>query len=110
MSDGAARPSRPLLHPVLVLRKKAAERDALGGGKKESDIVSSRLVTQRRVLSDQVRGLIRESKDLKLFAGDVILIAEMFDDSFAVSRTPRDLFTGPYGISLRGAARDGYFA
>src|ERR1043165_5412979 len=110
MSDTAAPPVRPLLHPVLVLRKEAAKKEAPRGGKKESDVVTARLPTQRQVLAEQVVNLQTSSARLKSFASDAIIVAEMFDDSFSVSKSPRDLFYGPYGLALRGAARDGYLA
>jgi Subtilase family len=110
MSDATIPPVRPLLHPVLVLRKEAAEKEASGGGKKESDIVSERLTSQRLVLADEVSNLRGSSSRVNSFSGDILLVSEMFDDSFAVSKSPRDLFRGPYGLALRGAARDGYLA
>jgi hypothetical protein len=108
MSDAHV-PHKPLLHPVLILRKNAVKREATSGGKKESDIVVSRLQSQRAVLSRQVSTLRATQRTLPKFADQTLLVAEMFDDSFSFSKTPRDLFRGRDGTLLRGAATaDGY--
>jgi hypothetical protein len=100
---------KPFLHPVLTLRKAAIKREAQGGGKKESDVVVHRLNAQRLTLARQVSRLRAAQKGLQLFSDHILLVAEMFDDSFAFSKTPRDLFRGRDGVLLRGAATaDGY--
>lgn len=101
-------PHKPLLHPILNLRKDAVRREATSGGKKEADIVVSRLEEQRTKLSRQVSA-IRTQEGLKDFGNKTLLVAEMFDDSFSFSKTPRDLFRGEDGTALRGAATaEGY--
>jgi hypothetical protein len=102
-------PHKPLLHPVLTLRKNAVKREATSGGKKEADIVVSRLQSQRAALSRQVSALRAPQRALLKFGDQTLLVAEMFDDSFSFSKTPRDLFRGRDGTLLRGpATADGY--
>jgi hypothetical protein len=103
MSDIQGR-HRPLLHPVLTLRKDAVRREATSGGKKETDIVASRLQNQRRILARQVSTIREAQRTLPKFSDHILLVAEMFDDSFSFSKTPRDLFRGNDGTLLRGAA------
>jgi hypothetical protein len=103
MSDAHV-PHKPLLHPVLTLRKNAVKKEATSGGKKESDIVVSRLQSQRAALSRQVSTLRATQQTLPKFSDQTLLVAEMFDDSFSFSKTPRDLFRGRDGTLLRGAA------
>lgn len=103
MSDARV-PGNPLLHPVLTLRKDAVRREATSSGKKETDVVVSRLPSQRRTLSQQVATLSDTQRTLPKFAARVLLVAEMFEDSFSFSKTPKDLFRGRDGTMLRGAA------
>jgi hypothetical protein len=99
---------RPLLRPVLTLRKEPARRPAPAGGKKEADIVANRLDAQRANLLSDVRALSASGVADNNFGGHFHAVAEMFDDSFAPSKTPRDLFTIGGGSLLRGPADDGY--
>jgi hypothetical protein len=100
---------KPLLHPILNLRKDAVKREATSGGKKETDIVVSRLEEQRGKLARQVSAMRAAEKELRSFGNRALLVAEMFDDSFSFSKTPRDLFRGNDGTALRGAATpEGY--
>lgn len=101
-------PSRPLLRPVLTLRKTPAKKQGQGGGKKATDIVASRLDGQRTKLAQQVRSLRASASNLRAFNGTFLLVAEMFDDSFATTKTPRDLFRFSGQSMLKGPAADGY--
>lgn len=107
MSDSGV-PQRPLLHPVLTLRKEPARKEAPAGGKKESDIVTSRLFSQRERLGAQIDEILAQDDQLPKFSGQRFLVAEMFNDSFAISKAPRDLFQGKTRGMLVGAAQDGY--
>jgi hypothetical protein len=98
---------KPLLHPILNLRKDAVRREAPSGGKKETDIVISRLEEQRNALGLQVSAIRDDLANLQVFGEKTLLVAEMFDDSFSFSKTPRDLFRGHDGTLLRGAATPG---
>jgi hypothetical protein len=47
--------------------------------------------------------------ELQSFGDKILLVAEMFNDSFSFSKTPRDLFRGDDSTALRGAATsEGY--
>jgi hypothetical protein len=50
----------------------------------------------------------RNVAHLNTFGGTLHLVAEMFADSYATSKAPRDLFRGTRGVMIRGAARHGY--
>jgi hypothetical protein len=79
-------------------------------GKEEKDIVRRRLNTQRRVLESDLRNLrsLAAAGKLNVFGGYTILVAEMFDDSFAASWTPKSLFYLRKEVLTRGAASNGY--
>jgi hypothetical protein len=103
-------PQRPLLQPVLTLRKDAAPRPAPLGGKKEEHVVHERLDVQRRVLRAAISELRSQAAAGKLnfFGGYTLLVAEMFNDSFATSWTPRSLFQIRGETLTRAAASNGY--
>ncbi len=101
-------PARPLLNPVLTLRKTPVAKDAAHGGKKAAGIVTARLAQQRNVLSAQARGLYQRRATLKAFDGRFLLLARMFEDSIAKSHTPGDLFLGPRGTRLIAPASKAY--
>jgi hypothetical protein len=103
-------PPRPLLQPVLTLQKEPMPKMAVVQGKKEEHVVHRRLDTQRRVLSSGLKTLRSqvEAGQLNVFGGHVLLIAEMFDDSFAASWTPRSLFRIRDEVLTRAAASNGY--
>lgn len=103
-------PARPLLNPVLTLRLPPIEERPIVVVKKSEQIVTSRLQTQRKVLSDQVEQLLRARGDLRVFGGYMFIIVEMFSDSLATTHTPRALFRGPTGTRLLGPTLRGYFA
>lgn len=103
-------PTRPLLQPVLTLQKEAMPQRAVVQGKKEEHVVRRRLDTQRRVLSSGLRALRSQVQagQLNVFGGYTLLLAEMFDDSFATSWTPRGLFRVRDEVLTRAAASNGY--
>lgn len=99
---------RPLLNPVLSLRINPKLASARGGGKSSSSIVDRRLDGQRDVLSRQLMDLYSRRDDLKQFAGGTLIVAQMFDDSFAKSWTPDDLFAPVSGAQLVLPVKRGY--
>ena len=101
------RRERPLLNPVLTLRKEAAPETAKGGGPGEKGVVQARLSTQRRVLSERLEA-IAGSGTPAAHAGRIHLSVEMFDDSFAPSWTPRVLFPDDRHARLVAPTRGGY--
>lgn len=92
MSDGP-RVSSPLLRPVLTLRKEPVGTPAPPGGKKESDIVVSRLETQRQKLLSDIQDIVSSRSTLNFFNDKILVSVRMFADSFAVSKSPKDLIS-----------------
>jgi Subtilase family len=107
MSDVFTAP-KPLLNPVLTLTKKRIQKEAPTGGKKEKHVVAERLGQQRQVLSQQVATLRSSEGDAFTFAGYRLFVAEMFSDSLAISKSPKDLFRGRDGSLITGAGVDSY--
>lgn len=100
--------STPLLNSVLMLKKEPARREAPGGGKKETDVVSDRLSQQRAALDRDISVILDAVGPANTFAGQILVVAEMFDDSFAISKSPKDLFLGESGTLVASAAHSGY--
>ena len=103
-------PSRPLLQPVLTLRKEPIPRAAIVQGKKEEHVVRRRLKAQRESLAFDVRRLRSQTSagQLNVFGGYALLVAEMFEDSFATTWTPRSIFRAREDVLTRGATSNGY--
>lgn len=101
---------RPLLQPVLTLRKEPVPRTAPAGGKTEDDVKHERLDAQRRRLTAAMREMRAQASGgrLNIFGGYTLLVAEMFEDSFATSWTPRNLFRVREEPLTRAAASNGY--
>lgn len=99
---------RPLLNPVLTLRVEPKREAASGGGKSRQDIREERLPEQRRRLSEALNGLYKDRKRLRSFGGKVQLIARMFADSLAPTKTPDSLFSPGSGARLVVPLRRGY--
>ena len=87
---------RPVLGPVLTLKKNPLSKDPNAGGKNRESINQSRLQKQRGVLSKQIE-LIHETyqnqQTGRLHAGRLPLVVDMFDDKLAPSWKPQDLFS-----------------
>jgi hypothetical protein len=103
-------PFRPLLHPVLTLQKEPVPQTAVVQGKKVENIKHRRLNPQRRALASDIRTIRSQAAAgrLNIFGGYTLLVAEMFDDSFAASWTPKSLFQVHGEVLTRGAAGKGY--
>jgi hypothetical protein len=99
---------RPLLNPVLTLRVEPKRAAAPGGGKSQKDIKRERLTEQRRALSQALNELYRNRERLRSFAGKVQLVASMFEDSLAPTKTPNNLFAPGIGAQLVAPTRQGY--
>lgn len=103
------RRDRPLLNPVLTLRKEPAPEQPSTGGQGERGIVMERLDAQRAALAEEIER-IAALPGLVSHAGKVHLVARMFEDSFAPSWTPKGLFDARFGCRLVAPARGGYLA
>lgn len=76
--------------------------------KPRSSIAAERLESQRSVLSRQLEDLYSRREDLPRFSGRVLIVTQMFDDSFAKSWTPDDLFARASGAQLVLPIKRGY--
>ena len=101
-------PEPPLLNPVLTLQMDPRPEPRPGGGKDASKIVTSRLQQQQESLAGACEQIYRQRAHYPTYAGKVHLIASMFDDSFAPSHTPRDLFHEDMGCRLVAPFTRGY--
>lgn len=98
---------RPLLNPVLSLHVEPKREAATTGGKSRKDIVTGRLAQQRRVLSHELNTIYEHRERLPVFGGRVRLVARMFDDSTAATKTPSSLFSSGTGARLVAPMRQG---
>lgn len=104
----AESPPRPLLKPVLHLKKDSYPGRPGLGGKSASNIIEHRLAEQRKVLSMAFREMNKTATDQPNFGGHVVIYADMFEDSSAPSYTPKDLFRPSYGAQLTTPHHTGY--
>lgn len=100
--------SRPALNPVLRIRRYPEPASTLGGGKGRDSIIQSRLEQQQGTLGDQARELYLRRETFPAFAGKALVAVQMFEDSFAPSHTPDDLFSPEFGCRLVAPFREGY--
>ena len=101
-------PESPLLNPVLTLQMDPRPEARPGGGKDASRIVTSRLQQQQERLAGACEQIFRQRTHYPTYAGKVHLIASMFEDSFAPSHTPQDLFNEDMGCRLVAPFTRGY--
>lgn len=101
---------QPVLDPVLKLVKEPVRETASGGGKNRNQIVQGRLERQRQALSSQLLN-VKEGVDIgDTTEGYLTLAIEMFDDSYAPSLTPKDLFSNLNSAPLIAPYKNGYLA
>ena len=101
-------PEPPLLNPVLTLQMDPRPEPPPGGGKNASKIVTSRLLQQQHVLASACEQIFRQRARYPTYGGKIHLIASMYNDSFAPSYTPRDLFNEDMGCRLVAPFTRGY--
>ena len=101
-------PRRPLLNPVLRFTQDPKPKHVTGGGKSAYSIIRERLDEQRRALAQSFRTMAETVAYQPNFSGQVVIYAAMFDDSFAPSYTPDDLFHPIHGARLITPHRSGY--
>jgi hypothetical protein len=101
-------PRRPVLNPVLRFTKDPKPEGITGGGKNAGGIKTERLNAQRRALAKQFVSLAENASRRPSFDGRVVLYAAMFDDSFAPTWTPSDLFQAARDARLVTPYRSGY--
>ena len=100
--------SRPSLNPVLRFRQEPVPKPPSGGGKGRASIVEPRFAQQQKRLQKQAQKLYVHRETFPAFAGKALVAVRMFQDSFAPSHTPDDLFAPEYGCRLVAPFRDGY--
>lgn len=83
---------RPILRPVLRSLDDPTPRLTRDGGKSRYQIKEERIEEQRSVLSENFITMANSVHLQPKFDNSVIVYADMFDDSFAPSYTPRDIF------------------
>jgi hypothetical protein len=104
----AETPRRPLLNPVLRFTQDPKPKSITGGGKSAESIISNRLDEQRKTLAHAFRTMAANVSDQPSFGGQAVVHVTMFDDSFAPSYTPDDLFHPIHGARLITPHRTGY--
>ncbi|MBN5270913.1 S8 family peptidase [Serratia marcescens] len=97
----------PLLNPILSLLKKPTPSSVSGGGKNAKGIVHPRLEPQKLKLSEEL-AKIHKDDGAVTHAGKMQLLVKMFDDSFAPSWTPNDLFQSNHLSRIVAPAYSGY--
>lgn len=100
--------SRPVLNPVLSLKRDPHPTSVTGRGVTEASVKHDRLAEQRTVLGSRIAAL-RESPPPS-HAGKVLISVQMFEDSLAPTHEPEALFRESLGTPLVAPLRDGYLA
>lgn len=99
---------RPLLHPVLALKRDPRRAGVTGRSVSEANIRRPRLHAQRAKLSRQIREI--RASAAPLHAGRRLIYIRMFDDSLTPTYEPYELFRSQLGGQLVAPARQGYIA
>ena len=99
---------KPLLNPVLMLRREARREAVTGGGKGVKDILVEQLAQQRVRLAQSVDEIVQSRPRSRTFGGKMHLLASMFEGSLAPSWAPTALFAETAGCRLVAPARGGY--
>lgn len=99
---------RPLLNPVLALKRDPRRAAVEGRGVTEASIRRARLGPQRERLSEQLRQV--RASGAPTHAGRRLVVVRMFDDSLAPTYEPIELFRPQHGAQLVAPARNGYLA
>ncbi|WP_349777826.1 S8 family peptidase [Xanthomonas sp. WHRI 6108] len=99
---------RPVLNPVLTLKRDPRRATVTGRSPTEAHIKSDRLDQQRIVLGEQFEEISRRTTGIH--AGRSLVAVKMFDDSLAPSHEPDALFRADLGSQLVAPFRGGYLA
>lgn len=94
--------------PLLTLKIPVRPETRTGGGKSGRSIKIERLAQQTANLLLEAETLRNNARQRPTFAGHVHVVAQMFDDSFATTHTPNDLFESVDGFEIVAALDDGY--
>lgn len=99
---------RPVLNPVLSLKRDPQPTSVTGRGVTESNVRNERLAAQRSLLASRFASL-RESPPAS-HAGRILVAVHMFDDSLAPTHEPEALFRETLNTPLVAPLSDGYLA
>lgn len=103
-----AQDARPVLNPVLNLKRTPRLASVTGRSPSEDAVVVTRLEEQRAALSAQVELLAKVESGRH--ADRRLVAVRMFDDSYAPSWEPEALFHSNFGSPLVAPLRGGYLA
>ncbi len=98
----------PLLNPILSFLMDPTPASVPGGGKSRKSIVQSRLAEQKIKLSNDLTKISQNDKPIVSHAGKIHIVAKMFEDSFAPSWTPDDIFTPETKCRIVAPSYNGY--
>lgn len=100
--------ARPVLNPVLSLKRDPRRVGVTGRSPTERQVVKSRLAPQQEKLSKQLLALEKKSGK---FHADVLLVAiKMYEDSLAHTYEPESLFRQSLRSELIAPIEGGYLA
>lgn len=99
---------RPVLNPVLSLKRDPQPTSVTGRGVTESNVRNERLAAQRSLLASRFAAL-RESPPAS-HAGKILVAVHMFDDSLAPTHEPDALFREAQNTPLVAPLSNGYLA
>lgn len=99
---------RPVLNPVLSLKRDPRRVSVTGRSTDESKVILSRLKSQREKLSKQISDF--ENQIARGHAGKLLVAIKMFDDSLAPTYEPESLFRESLGSELIAPIEGGYLA
>lgn len=99
---------RPVLNPVLSLKRDPHPSSVTGRGVSESNVRNERLAAQRELLASRFATLRRSPPTSH--AGKILVAVHMFDDSLAPTHEPHALFRERFSTPLVAPLSDGYLA
>ena len=99
---------KPLLNPVLALTTEPRKEAPDVRSKDASKIVGVRLPNQMARLAASCRSIYAKRRNVPVYGGRILIRASMFDDSYAPTYTPSDLFTERLGCRLVAPTKGGY--
>ena len=99
---------RPILNPAPGFPDVPKPERTASGGKAKRNIKDERLNTQREVLTSDFRSMADAVHLQPSFNGHVVLYADMFEDSYAPSYTPKSIFNPDVGALITLPYQGGY--
>lgn len=100
--------ARPVLNPVLSLKRDPRRVGVTGRSTDETKIVQSRLADHKIKLSERIASF--ENQTTRYRAGKILVAVKMHDDSLAPSYEPESIFRESLGSELIAPIEGGYLA